>query len=47
MIQVDGGVSEKNASKLISHGVTNIVAGSYVFKDGPTTYLNKIESLKK
>lgn len=46
-IQVDGGVSDKNASKLIAHGATNLVAGSYVFKEGPAKYFEKVESLRK
>jgi ribulose-phosphate 3-epimerase len=45
-VQVDGGVSNENCQKLIDHGCTNLVAGSYVFKEGPTTYLNKINSLR-
>lgn len=44
-IQVDGGVSEKNAKELISHGAINLVAGSYIFKDGPGTYEKKVNSL--
>jgi len=47
IIQIDGGVSDKNATKLISHGATNLVAGSYVFKEGPQKYAEKIESLRK
>ncbi len=46
VIQVDGGVSDKNAKKLIEHGVNNLVAGSYVFKEGPAQYQNKINSLR-
>ncbi|MBT7611457.1 MAG: ribulose-phosphate 3-epimerase [Bacteriovoracaceae bacterium] len=45
-VQVDGGVSNANSHKLIKHGCNNLVAGSYVFKDGPTTYLSKIDSLR-
>ncbi|WP_372656024.1 ribulose-phosphate 3-epimerase [Halobacteriovorax sp.] len=47
MIQVDGGVSNKNAKKLQESGANNLVAGSYIFKDGPLTYKNKIESLRR
>lgn len=47
MIQIDGGVSDKNAPMLIQHGANNLVAGSYVFKGGPTEYLNRVESLRK
>lgn len=45
-VQVDGGVSNKNAKQLIQHGVDNLVAGSYVFKEGPSTYQSKVESLR-
>ena len=45
-IQVDGGVKDINAKKLIEHGATNLVAGSYVFKEGPSTYKEKVESLR-
>jgi ribulose-phosphate 3-epimerase len=45
-VQVDGGVSNANCKKLIEHGCNNLVAGSYVFKEGPTTYLSKIDSLR-
>jgi len=47
MIQIDGGVSDKNASELLAHGANNLVAGSYVFKSGPSEYLNRVESLRK
>lgn len=47
IIQVDGGVNDKNASKLIAHGVTNLVAGSYIFNAGSSHYAEKIESLRK
>lgn len=45
-VQIDGGVKNTNAGKLINHGATNLVAGSYVFKDGPSKYLSNIESLR-
>jgi len=45
-VQIDGGVSSANAKKLIEHGSDNLVAGSYVFKEGPSTYLDKVESLR-
>ena len=32
LIEIDGGVTDKNASKLISSGADVLVAGSYVFK---------------
>ena len=45
-IQIDGGVSDQNSNKLISHGATNLVAGSYVFKNGPSEYKSKVDSLR-
>lgn len=45
-IQVDGGVSDQNAKELIKSGATNLVAGSYVFKKGPTEYSSRVESLR-
>lgn len=46
MIQIDGGVSNVNSKALIEAGADNLVAGSYVFKGGPSTYLDKVESLR-
>ncbi|MBY0413265.1 MAG: ribulose-phosphate 3-epimerase, partial [Bdellovibrionales bacterium] len=46
-IQVDGGVTDKNALDLIDAGADNLVAGSYIFKGGKTTYLEKLESLRR
>lgn len=46
-IQVDGGVSNINAQKLKESGADNLVAGSYIFKDGPLTYKEKVESLRR
>lgn len=45
-IQVDGGVTDKNAKELIEAGADNLVAGSYVFKNGKDTYKEKIELLR-
>lgn len=45
-IQVDGGVKNNNSHKLISVGADNLVAGSYVFSEGPSDYINKVNSLK-
>lgn len=45
LIEIDGGVTDKNAHKLITAGADVLVAGSYVFKsDTPT---ETIKSLKK
>ena len=46
-LQVDGGVSDKNAARLISCGIDNLVAGSYIFRGGPSSYGQKVESLRK
>jgi ribulose-phosphate 3-epimerase len=46
MVQVDGGVSDLNAKKLIHHGASNLVAGSYIFKEGSNSYAKKVESLR-
>ena len=46
VVQVDGGVSDLNAKKLILHGATNLVAGSYIFKEGAKSYATKVESLR-
>lgn len=44
LIEIDGGVTDNNANKLIEAGADVLVAGSYVFKsDNPT---NTIENLK-
>lgn len=45
-IQVDGGVGDSNAKKLVEAGVDNLVAGSYVFKPGASQYLNQINKLR-
>lgn len=43
-IEVDGGVSDRNAYELVSSGVDVLVAGSYIFEGD---IKNNIESLKK
>jgi ribulose-phosphate 3-epimerase len=45
-VQVDGGVIDKNAKKLIDNGANNLVAGSYIFKSDKADYLNRVESLR-
>lgn len=45
-IQVDGGVSDKNAHELRSLGADNLVAGSYVFKAETTQYIERVNSLR-
>ncbi len=46
MVQVDGGVSDKNSQKLIEYGAQNLVAGSYVFKTGRDHLIDRINSLR-
>jgi ribulose-phosphate 3-epimerase len=45
LIEIDGGVTDKNASKLISCGADVLIAGSYVF--GAPDPEAKIQLLKK
>lgn len=45
-IQVDGGVKNNNSEALINAGANNLVAGSYVFAEGPSQYINKVNSLR-
>ena len=46
-LQVDGGVSDKNAAQLIAAGIDNLVAGSYIFRGGRDSYGERVESLRK
>lgn len=44
LIEIDGGVTDQNANKLVEVGANVLVAGSFVFKsDNPT---ETIENLK-
>ena len=46
LIEVDGGVTDKNASKLISCGADILVAGSYVFNsDDPVQKINSLKTI--
>ena len=45
-IQVDGGITDKNAADLIKAGADNLVAGSYIFKANPSDYKFKVDSLR-
>ena len=45
-IEIDGGVTNKNAKKLVEVGANILVAGSYVFKsDNPTKTISKLIKL--
>ena len=46
-IEVDGGVNEKNAKKIISAGANILVAGTACFKGGKKFYKKNIINLKK
>ena len=46
MIQVDGGINDKNAHALIHEGANNLVAGSYIFETTQDKYTDKIKSLR-
>lgn len=44
-IQVDGGIDEMTAPKVTRVGADNLVAGSYIFKNDQTEYINIINKL--
>ena len=46
VIQIDGGVSDKNAHDLINAGADNLVAGSYIFKNKKVDYQKAVDSLR-
>ena len=46
LIEIDGGVSSKNAKKLVKCGADILVAGSFVFKSkNPSETINNLSSL--
>ena len=45
IIQIDGGVTDENAKKIINSGVDNLVAGSFVFNDKLNDYNSQILKL--
>ncbi len=45
-IQVDGGINNSNAKKLIDYGADNLVAGSFIFKKDQSEYEATVESLR-
>lgn len=48
LIEIDGGVTDKNASKLIESGASVLVAGSYVFSaKNPTETIANLKSIIK
>lgn len=45
IIEIDGGVNQDNAKKLIDHGADALVAGSFVFNsENPTTTIQKLKN---
>jgi len=46
-LQVDGGITDVTADKVIKAGANVLVAGTYVFKDGSDTYAHNIQNLRK
>jgi len=46
ILEIDGGLKPENAPRAISAGVTAIVAGSAVFKGGPSDYRKNIAALR-
>ena len=45
-LQVDGGVTSANAAACVAAGADALVAGSFVFKGGPSAYAGAIAALK-
>ncbi|MGM0636130.1 MAG: ribulose-phosphate 3-epimerase [Bacteroidota bacterium] len=46
LIEIDGGVTDKNAEKLIAAGADILVAGSFVFKsENPTSTIQQLDQL--
>jgi ribulose-phosphate 3-epimerase len=46
ILEIDGGLNPENAPRAVSSGVTAIVAGSAVFKGGPSAYGDNIRALR-
>lgn len=47
MIAVDGGVNPENARRILEAGADILIAGSSVFKGGPSHYRRNIDALRK
>ena len=48
IIEIDGGVTNKNAKQLVDAGADVLVAGSYVFKsDDPTATISGLKEIVK
>ena len=46
-IEVDGGVTPDNAADCVAAGINWLVAGSAVFKGGPTEYAKNIDAIRR
>lgn len=46
ILEVDGGVNEKNAPRIVAAGATALVAGTAVFSGGPSAYAANIAKLR-
>ena len=47
VIEIDGGVNDKNAGKLLSAGANALVAGSFVFKsNNPSETIKNLKAVK-
>ena len=46
-IEVDGGVTPENAAECLAAGINWLVAGSAVFKGGPTEYAKNIAAIRR
>ena len=45
VIQVDGGINQQTAPKVVRAGADNLVVGSYVFQGPPEKYQERIRAL--
>lgn len=45
-LQIDGGINAETGRQARDHGIDNLVAGSFIFKEGPSTYQSKIDQLR-
>ncbi len=45
-LEVDGGVTDANATEIIRAGADILVSGTFIFKQGPTHYASAIQALK-
>lgn len=45
-LEVDGGINEHTARQVIAAGANVLVAGTSVFKDGPSAYASSIKALR-